>query len=317
MRLHLHNRHAWRRVLWIYTGKRNFGDAIMDLSGRALLRETSFEMDLFTLPHLKALFDEDDVFHDVFADLRDLDGREYDAIVMSEFNLPSIRFKIRHFRHHPFACLFGFFFGPDRNQTHFSHAAINDVFELGYSPEHIAARCKPYLTASTATHEVVRNLRPNTDYMVIGVGGIDANRTYERWADVLEIIDRANHPALPREIVLLGSENGTGAATAILERSFRRLRVHAFVATLSLLQSRDLIAHAGLFVGADGGLMHVAHSTPTPSVSLFSNREPAHLRLTQACRSVSIQSEGDVSRIDAWRVFDAIKRHWCGLASAA
>jgi len=65
-------------------------------------------------------------------------------------------------------------------------------------------------------------------------------------------------------------------------------------------------------VGADGGLMHVAHSTPTPSVSLFSDREPPYLRLTEQCHSIGIQSTGDVDEITPAAIMSAIRTQLAG-----
>ncbi|MDE1182798.1 glycosyltransferase family 9 protein [Paraburkholderia sp.] len=305
-RLEHRKAHTFRRILWIYTGKRNFGDATMDLSGRALLKGRDIEIDLFTLPTLHKLFHEDDVFRNVFHDLREVESRQYDAVLMSEYNLPSIKLKSKYFKNLPFASLFRFFYGPDRNQTSFSYAAISDVFSLGYSEQEIAALSKPYLASRAATTHSVQAMLPEQRFIALAVGGLDANRTYRHWPELLDMIDRSNDATLPDRIVLLGSDNGQSMADALLGRTFKRLKVSSCVGTLSLLQSREVIAHASLFVGADGGLMHVAHSTPAPSVSLFSNKEPPALRLTERCNSIGIQSTGDVDDIAPNAVFDAI-----------
>ncbi|RAS35800.1 heptosyltransferase-2 [Paraburkholderia bryophila] len=306
-----------KRLLWIYTGKRNFGDATMDMSGRALLKGCGFEIDLFTLPNLHKLFEEDDVFQHVYSDLQQLAGRRYDAIVMSEFNLPSIKLKARNFRALPYVCLFQYFYGPDRNQTTFSYAAVNHAFSLGYALADIVAMSKPYLAAKVGTRESVRALVPNEPFVALAVGGLDTNRTYGRWGELLDLLDRSDEPGIPRHIVLLGSDNGLATAEALLRRTFSTLKISSCVARLTLLQSREVAAQASLFVGADGGLMHVAHSTPTPSVSLFSDREPPYLRLTEACRSIGIQSTGDVDEIAPTAVMNAIRTQLVGLSSGA
>jgi hypothetical protein len=298
-----------QRVLWLYTGKRNFGDATMDLSGRALLRARGAHLDLLTLPHLHPLFAEDDVFTRVFRDVSEIDPDDYDAILMSEYNLPSIRLKTAHFRRLPYACLFQYFYGPDRNQTQFSHAAINDVFSLGHTPAEIAALSKPYLASDTSTPDAVRALIPTGRFIALSVGGMDANRTYRLWPEVLDRLDAQAEVALDDAadtIVLLGSDNGAEMARALVQRAYRRLEVRSCVGRLSLLQSREIIAHAALFVGCDGGLMHVAHSTATPSVSLFSNREPPYLRLTRRCQSLGLASPGDVDAIRPETIVEAI-----------
>jgi heptosyltransferase-2 len=242
----------------------------------------------------------------VYSDLRDVDGRRYDAILMSEFNLPSIKLKTKHFRKLPFVCLFQYFYGPDRNQTCFSHAAINDVFSLGRSAAEIVSLSKPYLAANAATRESVRPSILDGRFLALSIGGLDANRTYTHWPALLQLIDQSDNPDLPRDIVLLGSDNGQAMAETLLDAKFGTLKIRSCVGQLTLLQSREVVANASLFVGADGGLMHVAHSTPTPSVSLFSDREPPYLRLTEQCHSIGIQSTGDVDDIPPATVMDAI-----------
>ena len=305
--LELKHLDASQRILWIYT-RRNFGDAVMDMAGRALLRGMNVPIDLFTLPSLHKLFAEDDVFQHVFSDLREVEGREYDAILMSEFNLPSIRLKNRHFAKLPYACLFQYFNGPDRNQTDFSYASINDVFSLGHTANELQSISKPYLASTPGTVESVLPFIPETPFLALAVGGLDPNRTYSHWPAVLDLIDQSDDQQMLKRIVLLGSDNGQAMAEQLGAQRFRTLQISSCVGKLSLLQTREIAARASLFVGADGGLMHVAHTTPVPSVSLFGIKEPPYLRLTEQCHSIGLQSQGNVDTIAPAKVMQAIAR---------
>jgi heptosyltransferase-2 len=302
-----------QRILWIYA-RRNFGDATMDMSGRALLKGLSYRLDLLTLPALRPLFAEDDVFGKVYSSVEEVDASQYDAILLSEFNLQSIRLKTRHFRRMPFACLFQFFYGPDRNQTCFSFATVNQVFGLGHSVSELQRLSKPYLSASAATRDSVAPLLPAEPYLALGAGGIDANRTWHRWAELVALLERCDDPRIPHTLVLLGSDNGLDTARELCALPTKRVRITSLVGQLAFLQAREVVAHAALFVGADGGLMHVAHTTNTPSVSLFSDREPPPLRLTDACHSIGLQENGDVDTIAPQTVMDAIVRQLTGAA---
>ncbi|PRG19663.1 heptosyltransferase [Burkholderia multivorans] len=295
------------RILWLYTGKANFGDATMDMAGRSLLRGTGVKVDLLTLPKLRPLFEEDDVFANVFDRVEDALARDYDAVLLNEFNLPSIRLKRKHFRHLPFACLFGYFYGPDRNQTQFSFAATNHVFGLGLTPARLHALAQPYLGCSDLTERSVDALVPQTPYLCIAVGGIEPRRTYDRWPELLCALDAADDLDVPPSVLLLGSDNGRDAADAIGRQAYTRFTVRSLVGKLSLLQSRAVIARSAGFVGCDGGLMHVAHTTDAGSVTLFAHAEPMHLRLTPRCKSIGIQSSGAVSDIDVDTVVSALR----------
>lgn len=296
-----------QRLLWIYA-KRNFGDATMDLAGRALLKGRGVRVDLLAPPSLAQLFAEDDIFDRIYDDPAQIDASRYDAVVLSEYNLPSIRLKARYLGKLPYACLYRYFNGPDRNQTRFSYAGVNEVFSLGLGADELAAISKPYLACNAATRESVRGLLPAQPFIALAAGGLDFNRTYHRWPEFVALLGRCDDARLPKEIVLLGSDNGLDSARALCAGAPGNVRIRSLVGELTFLQSREVVARAALFIGADGGLMHVAHSTPTPSVSLFSDREPPYLRLTEACRSIGLQGGGDVDTIAPELILDAALR---------
>lgn len=294
-----------QRVLWIYA-KRNFGDATMDMAGRALLKNTGVRLDLLTLPSQVPLFREDDIFGRVYGDPLEVDANLYDAILLSEYNLQSIRLKARYFRKLPHACLYQYFNGPDRNQTCFSYAGVNDVFSLGYDVDELASISKPYLSSCDATRDSVRPLLPAQPFIALAAGGVDPNRTYHRWPEFVDMLSRCDDARIPKELAVLGSDNGTEIAQNLCARAPGNVAIRSLTGKLAFLQAREIVAHAALFVGADGGLMHVAHSTSTPSVSLFSHREPPYLRLTEACHSIGLQGSGNVDTIEPAQIMDAV-----------
>ncbi|WP_353193498.1 glycosyltransferase family 9 protein [Pandoraea pnomenusa] len=299
------------RVLWIYGGKASVGDAVMDMSGRALLRDREGPIDLLISPGLKAVFEGDDIFRNIFDDPARVNPGDYDVVVLQEFNYPTLRLKRKHFAALPFACLFRFFHGPDRNQTQFSLAAVNDVFSLGLSSDALFARAKPYLREESDLPDTIAQQLPPGPFIMLAMGGVEPRRTYAHWREFLQAYDIAYTPGMPAGIVMLGSGNGVDAARALMEAKFVHLQLTSFVGQLTLRDAKRVIANASLFVGADGGLMHVAHTTPTPSVTLFAKAEPPYLRLTPRCQSTPLQTESDVSAVDpdelANTVIDALR----------
>ena len=291
------------RVLWLYTGKRNFGDAIMDLSGRSLLKKYGGEIDLLTFDHLEKLFGHDDIFKKIYTDPKDVNPNNYTHILLSEFNLPSIRNKIKYFKKLPFACLYGFFYGPDRNQILFSHTGINHTFSLGYSNQDITSISKPYLASNKIDISNADGVVFD-DSICICIGGIDSNRTYDKWWRVIELID--HNPNLPKNIFLLGSENGLQEANKLTSLSFDRIKIISYVNKLSLLESRQIINMSDLYIGCDGGLLHVAHTTSTPTISLFNVDEHPNLRITSSCQSFPLHSSSAVSNITPTLIYEAV-----------
>ncbi|VVE24043.1 glycosyltransferase family 9 protein [Pandoraea cepalis] len=294
------------RVLWIYGGKASVGDAVMDMSGRALLRGREGPVDLLITSGLKAVFEGDDIFRHVYDDPASVKPGDYDVVVLQEFNYPTLRLKRKYFPSLPFACLFRYFHGPDRNQTQFSLAAVNDVFSLGLASDDLFVRAKPYLRQESALPEAVAGkLTPGT-FLVLAMGGVEPRRTYAHWREFLQAYDIAYAPGMPDGVVLLGSGNGVEAASALMEAKFVHLKLTSLVGELTLRDAKRVIANAALFVGADGGLMHVAHTTVTPSVTLFAKAEPPYLRLTPACRSTPLQTDSDVSAVDASELVETV-----------
>ncbi|VVE45019.1 heptosyltransferase [Pandoraea eparura] len=294
------------RVLWIYGGKASVGDAVMDMSGRALLRGREGPVDLLITPGLKAVFEGDDIFRHVYDDPTRVKPGDYDVVVLQEFNYPTLRLKRKYFPTLPFACLFRFFHGPDRNQTQFSLAAVNDIFSLGLASDDLFARAKPYLRQELALPESMAGRLSPGSFLVLAMGGVEPRRTYAHWREFLQAYDIAYQPGMPDGVVLLGSSNGVEAANALMQAKFVHLKLQSFVGQLTLRDAKRVIGNAALFVGADGGLMHVAHTTPTPSVTLFAKAEPPYLRLTPGCRSTPLQTDSDVSAVDAAELAETV-----------
>lgn len=295
------------KVLVLYTGKDSFGDANLELCGRALLCGQNHAIDLLTLTKLKPQFEEDDVFRHVFTDITQIDTQAYDVVLLTEFSHRSLRLKTKHFRSTPLACLFGYFDGPARNQTQFSFAAFNAIFRRGLSDEQLNRSAKPYLNCTQHTHASVSELLPNAPFIALSIGGVDPDRTYQHWSELLQLLDKASGELGLCNVVLIGSDNGVSDAQCLSQQPCADLKITPLVGKIRLLQTRTVIAHARLFVGCDGGLMHVAHSTHTPSVAIFRRNEPCQYWLTPACESHPIQSEGHASQVPAKTIMSAIK----------
>lgn len=292
-----------QKVLWIYTGKRNFGDAIMELSGRLLLKDKGYSIDLFTLPHLVELFQYDQIFNNVYSSIESLKDHQYDVILMQEFNYPSIKLKNKYFKKLPYACLFGFFYGPDRNQSYFSSYAINDIFELEYDCAYIEKYARSILFSNRYIQEEIKKIVPNESYISISVGGVDPLRTYKYWHDVLLLINSAQ---LVKHICLIGSDNGLEFANLIKNNEYKNLEIINFVGNKTLIETFEIIKNSALFIGCDGGLVHVSSAANTPSVMLFGGDSPMNIRITKATPCIVIHSINSVNQIPASQVFECV-----------
>ena len=81
-------------------------------------------------------------------------------------------------------------------------------------------------------------------------------------------------------VVLVGAAQDAPRAEEI--RHLSRHPVRSLAGELNLVELRELIARASLFVGADSGPMHIAAATSTPIVALFGPTLPANFSPWQA-----------------------------------
>lgn len=94
------------------------------------------------------------------------------------------------------------------------------------------------------------------------------------------------------KVVLIGGPQDRGREERIIARAGAGGRVVGLAGKLNLIETRELIGRAAVFVGPDSGPMHIAASTPTPIVALFGPTDPAHFAPWRTeGRAVLIQKE--------------------------
>jgi len=259
-----------------------------------LLIDSKHRIDLLTLPHLAKLFNDDIIFESIYTDIDSTKNNKYDYILISEFNHKSISTKIKYFKNHKFACMFRFFYGPDRNQIIFSFFSINKIFNIKHSDEFLLREARPILWTSKNVKNKIEKISLGKRYIVISIGGIDSDRTYNNWEKLLVRIHSNNN--LPRRIILLGSDNATITLKKIEKINFHKVKITSLIGKTTLNECREIIKRAEIFIGSDGGLMHIAHTTNTRTITLF-GKEPSQLRLTERINTIAIQAEKDVNEI--------------------
>lgn len=92
-------------------------------------------------------------------------------------------------------------------------------------------------------------------------------RTFTDWTAVIGELMRNGR----NEFLLIGSDNGIADARRIEQQFGGSALLHNYVGKCSVAQSHDLLAAAQVVVCADGGLMHLAATTSTPLLGLFSS----------------------------------------------
>ncbi len=248
------------RVLWINLSATSLGDALMDLSGRRLLK--GMDVDLLTAQACSQLFLDDDVFRVVFSDQRlarqSHRRRPYDLFIIDSFSTRSVRCKALIDRRAPMISMYGFINGFEVHRTEFSFARVSQ-----FTPESFPFN--KYTPKLPTLGQRFRSFFPPSRLgpwrIGIIVGGNWRHRRYSHWVDVIHRLGG------PEGFVLLGSDNGAEDA--------KRIRAvfpdcDDYVGKCTLLETIGLIDCCSIILAADGGLWHVATALEKPTVLLFS-----------------------------------------------
>lgn len=284
-----------KRGLWLYAGEGQVGDALMDLAPRSLLQAQGFQIDLLTDPHLARLFQDDPWFASVTDDASVLAAVPYDFVIVLSHKRRSLQPKNQHFKNLPWVSILENFTGPNFDRSGYATQRLSDLLGLALSPaefpEHARQKLKPRLAAADFEQETSRVGKA----VALSIGGVDPLRTYSAWPQVMAALMRHGL----NEFLLVGSDNGLADAQRIEQEFGASARIHNYVGKCSLAQSHDLLAAARVAICTDGGLMHLAATTATPVLGLFSVAIAPEWRLHPrpgiACVSSDSADVNDVS----------------------
>ncbi len=246
-----------QRILWINITAPSLGDALMDTSGRVLLRER--QVVLLTDPKNAELFNTDPVFVQVLrADsdgVRQASTSKFDLIILDSFSPSSLKLKIRAAKTIPFVGVYGFLNAYEVHRIFYSFRRLEHLLAL--PPD-----AMPRLSIGAANNQIQQARIPAR--IAIAVGGEWSFRTYLNWGPVISALLQIDH-----SIVLLGSENGRSIADALVGDFGSS--INNMVGKTTLGSAIITLMACNLFVGADGGLWHVASACGLPSVALHAD----------------------------------------------
>lgn len=281
------------KILWFNPSSTSIGDSIMELSGRSLLRDDKFELHLLSDRKNSSLYGEDRVFKKVFNDPNQI-LESYDLILLDVYNTKSIRMKSKYFSDVPFCAIQGYFYGADFNRLLFSFHRVNALLGYPNTQDQIDNLASNYLC--------IKNLPTKVSQIVIAIGGEDGLRTYLSWNVVIRNLLLV-YPSL--QICLVGSENGLIFATEIMSEFGNK--ISSQVAKLSILETANVIAASRVFIGADGGLMHIAAAFNLVGIALFAEFNP-ELRLSKNSKIKAIFTPSNVNQILPSQIITELKQ---------
>ena len=288
-----------RRILWVNLAAPSLGDSLMDLAARTLLVDR--DLTLLTDPKNVDLYLNDRYFTAVYSSPQEARAASkknpFDLVICDAFS-PRVLFKkVMAAPRVEVVGLYGFLNGFEVHRTYFAFARMMELLALDQIHEPI----RPTITLPVD----VKDKSPEFD-VCIAIGGEWSFRTYAHWPSVVSWLVAQGY-----SVSLVGSDNGVSSASEILELE---PTVRSTIGALSLPEVVAEIAKARVFVGADGGLWHIACAIPTPTVVLFADCQifdDEGNRVTRETKDIvceTLYDDIEVSNIQSDSVIEAFKR---------
>ncbi len=287
-----------RRILWINQTAPSLGDALMDTAGRTLL--AGRRVSLLTSRKNAMLFERDAVFESVFSDWRSCKAAArkpgYDLVILDSYSPRTIGLKILVAPLAPFVGLFGFLNAYEVHRSTYSFRRLERLLGFPSTPK---TRLSHGLKPSAR-----RPRYASGPILVVGIGGEWEFRTYQHWDQVIPSV-----LGLGFSVVLLGSQNGVADAQR-LERRFGG--VVNLVGNTDLSEAAEVLSQAELYIGADGGLWHLASACGVPSVALHADCQLFDASGTRVSRAaeepacIALHASERVSDISPDKVIEAV-----------
>lgn len=271
----------------------------MDTAARILLKGRSIV--LLTAPTNAGLFEYDPVFESVFTSWREASrihqATPFDLVILDSFSPRSLAQKLRIAKWSPFVGLYGYLNAYEVHRSIFSFRRMETLLGL-------ASQASVFLTHGLNRAKADGHAQSQT--AAICIGGEWAFRTYDQWEMVIQgLVDRN------WQVVLLGSKNGVQEARVLAER-FPEIR--NFVGLTSLSEACELLSGCRIFLGADGGLWHLASACKVPSIALHAD---CHLYDEQGRRqsrapdepnSICLQADNTVTEISSEKILEVFDK---------
>jgi ADP-heptose:LPS heptosyltransferase len=290
-----------KKILWINLSALSFGDCLMDLSGRVLLRD--FNIDLFTSKKNANLFLNDKIFSNVFSDHKMANVNKYDLVIVDSYSTRSIKIKAIVAPFSQYVGMYGYYNGPDINRVLFSFHQINNLLGYKHNIAQITELARCSMSISVKDKETINDLKLPKKFVTIAIGGDWPYRTYNKWDAVVEgLLD--SYQGL--NIVLVGSDNGKKLAKKIAD-SFSSVSVFNYVDFCSFTETCEIIKKSQILLCSDSGLMHAAIAVNTPIIPLFA-RINSDMRLTNSDDSFSIFDQESVNNIEVATVLERFEK---------
>jgi hypothetical protein len=289
------------RILWINLAAQSLGDSLMDLAARPLL--FGRDITLITSKKNAELYSDDSFFKHVCSIEVIEQARlpqKFDLVICDSFSPRVLKAKLVLAPNVPYVGLYGFLNGFEVHRTYFSFARMMELLNL----PSMEIPMRPSIHVPELSNE---GGLPQVD-VCLAVGGEWAFRTYAHWFEVISWLIQKGY-----SVSLVGSKNGLETSNEIVANE---PRVRTTVGDLSLREVVVEITKAKVFIGADGGLWHMACAIPKPTVVLFADCQIFNEEGNRVTRETTdmvcetLYDDLEVSNIEPGAVIAAFERLW-------
>lgn len=285
---------SYKKILWINISAPSLGDSIMDLSSRVMLLQK--KIDLFTDIKNQNIYKDDEIFTNVFSNIKDIQKNKYDLVILDSYSTRSIKIKSLIAPKTPYVGMFGYFNGPEVNRILFSFFQMDNLLGNKLTNDKLINIAKNFITISKHDQLIVNEIVPK-NYIAIVLGGEWEYKTYKKWDEVIEKILSYNEGL---DIVLLGSDNAIITSHQIIN-FFAQHNFYNFTSKLTFNQTVEVIRKSKILLCCDGGLFHGATAVNANIVSLLARLKPDML-LTKNTPSQSLYNDENVNKISVSEV---------------
>jgi hypothetical protein len=288
-----------RKLLWYYDWA-TIGDSIMDLSQRSLI-DPRISIDL-CMPHGPIeLFVEDERFRRVSRSLDDCDAR-YDMVIVQSLTTRTIFKKLRYHPFTPWLSIMAHRRDERFSRIQLAYEQIARVFRpCGSGPVEPALRLRH------------RPMQSQLFTIAVAVGGGDKRRRYENWAQLVRLISSGWPLHLPApKFFLLGSGDAARDTVKTISGMHGCGDIESHIDLPAITAAAELIQQSSFFIGADGGLMHIAAALGKPGVAIFCEIKP-EWRLHSSSKMRPIFCEQNINDISAEKIAAEAVDYCCEL----
>lgn len=260
-----------QRILWVYDWNDGIGDSIIGLSQRFKF-PSEITVDLCITKGPAELFQGDTIFRRIYQRIEECPP-DYDFILLQRLGSASIRCKLRHYPRQPFAVMVN---RPDGEP----HDAFFDFVALRMAQLFGSPTQSP--TPPRISPAVTAGIIPQAGRIAVVLGGWDGGARWKegrrRWRDLPGLLATVvqNWPEeLPGpHFALIGSGPSAQEDLASIPPDFVDRYCTIRLGLPNLAEAAREIQRSTLFLGADGGLMHIAAALGKPGVALFAEIRP-------------------------------------------